>query len=1054
MDKNITLEYDAFLRSFKRNIDVPHSFLLGAGVSISSGVQSAYDCIWEWKKDIYISKNVNSSEFYKNYKDSAVRKSIQKWLDNTGNYPPLDSPEEYSFYAENAYIIPEDRRKYFFSLTESKEPYIGYKLLCLLAEYNIVKAVWTTNFDGLMVRAAHQNKLTPIEINLDNVERIHRNQSNKELLTIALHGDYKYSTLKNTDSELDSQDEIFREHLSNYHLDKNMIVLGYSGRDKSLMDALKNAFTKKGAGRLYWCGYGEIINPEVTELINSIRNSGREAYYIPTDGFDKTMIHISKSAFEDRPEIAVKIDEALKDISGDDNNKTEFALNVSTTHKYVKSNLHPIIFPKEVFQFEIDYSNERPWDFLRTITKETNICAVPFKKKVFALGTLSEINTVFKSCIKSEIKREAISIKDIQNVGAFQSLMLQAVLKYFSINPNIQSDYKHKLWLTSSEPHTGNIFIHKALFVSLYFDKSTDYAYLAFSPTIYLTSVEEITKKRKQEISKALLEKVFNNKYDEILSSWSTILFNNKRIKFDYPLSSGTGFEFQISCNSAYGEISVLDSNFRANVISTFDKKKAPFKGVQFLEPQLVFRNKISDHEFRDYHPMRGLTNNRPYDVTLNGIIHSSEINLSVICGQKYSKDLYSFLSQLHTKHSTANVNPDYLIEYPGFASVFNIPINIPFLEDNDNWYDIEFKSDSKLEPHDNALKLARLITAKIDQIANTHTQSTIVIFIPEEWKLYENYIHNGESFDLHDYIKAFAASKGVSTQLIREDTLSDNLKCQIYWWLALSFYVKSFRTPWILNNQEKNTAYAGIGYSVSKILDKSEIIIGCSHIYDSNGQGLKYKLSKIDNYYLDKQSNPYLSYNDAFQFGVSIRELFYQSLDKLPERVVVHKRTKFTEDEINGIKAALNKAGIKKIDLIEINYESDARFMAMKADRQSQTLQADGFPISRGTCIVTDKYNALLWTHGIVPSVRNINYKFYLGGRSIPAPLKITKHYGDSNIDVIASEILGLTKMNWNSFDLYSKLPSTIDSSNQIARIGKLLSRFEGKAYDYRLFI
>ena len=68
MEKDITLEYAAFLRSFKRNIDVPHSFLLGAGASISSGVQSAYDCIWEWKKDIFLSKNVNSSEYYKNFK--------------------------------------------------------------------------------------------------------------------------------------------------------------------------------------------------------------------------------------------------------------------------------------------------------------------------------------------------------------------------------------------------------------------------------------------------------------------------------------------------------------------------------------------------------------------------------------------------------------------------------------------------------------------------------------------------------------------------------------------------------------------------------------------------------------------------------------------------------------------------------------------------------------------------------------------------------------------------------------------------------------------------
>ncbi len=632
--------------------------------------------------------------------------------------------------------------------------------------------------------------------------------------------------------------------------------------------------------------------------------------------------------------------------------------------------------------------------------------------------------------------------------------MLQAVLKYFTHDPNIESDNKDKLWMKSSERNIGNISIHKALSLSLFFSNNNDYAYLSFSPTVYLTSPEEIGIKKKQEISKKLLEKLYNNKYDEYLSLWNTLLFENKRLKFEYPLCSGTGFEFQISCNSAYGEINVLDSNFRTYSLPSFDKRKAPFKGVQFLEPQLVFRSKVNDNESRDYHPMRGLTSNRPYDVILNGRIYSNEINLSVICGQKYSNAFYSFLSQLQTKHFTGNINPDYLIDYPGFTSIFNIPINVPYFEDKDNWYNLDFQNDNNLEAHKNALQLARLITSKIDQIANTHTQSTIVIFIPEEWRTFESYIYKGESFDLHDYIKAFAASRGISTQLIREDTLNDSLKCQIYWWLSLSFYVKSFRTPWILNNQEKNTAYAGIGYSISKILDKPEIVIGCSHIYDSNGQGLKYKLSKIDDYYLDKHSNPYLSYNDAFQFGVSIRELFYQSLDKLPERVVIHKRTKFTEDEINGIKTSLNKAGIHRIDLIEINYESDARFLAMRVDNQAQMLQADGFPISRGTCILTNKNSALLWTHGIVPSVRQNNYKFYLGGRSIPAPLKITKHYGDSNINTIASEILGLTKMNWNSFDLYSKLPSTIDSSNQIARIGKLLSRFEGKTYDYRLFI
>jgi hypothetical protein len=1052
MEENLYLEYDAFLRSVKRNVDVPHSFLLGAGASISSGIQSAYDCIWEWKRDIYITKNINAAEYYKNHKNETVRKSIQKWLDNHGGYPILDAAEEYTFYAEKAHPIADDRRKYFFSLIENKEPYIGYKLLCFLASQGIVKSVWTTNFDGLIVRAAHQHNLTPIEITLDNAERIFRNQSTKELLCIALHGDYKYSTLKNTDTELDNQHEIFQEHLGNYHVDKNFIVAGYSGRDKSLMDALKAAYSKKGSGRLYWCGYGEKINSEVEDLLKHIRASGREAYYISTDGFDKMLIHLSKAIFEDSSEFSEKIQKILESTNQTETFNTDFKLEFKKVDKYIKSNLHPIVFPKEVFQFQIDYGNEKPWSFLKTLTAQTNISAVPFKGNVYALGTLSEINSIFKPYLKSEVKREAVSRFDIENVTAFKNLMLTAISKYFCSTKEVNSNYKDKIWLKNILSKVGDITVHKAIFISLYFDKNSHFGYIAFAPTVYLDSDREIEKSQKQSISKNLLEKLYNNKYNEELELWNGILFNHKKVKFEYPPLSGTGFEFQISSNTAFGEIDVIDNKYRSYIPQNYDNKQTQFRGIQFLEPQLIFKNIATNNDFKDYHPMRGLINNRPYDVNLNGIIHSNEINLSIICSQKYAERLFAFLTQLNSKHSTENINTDYLIDYPGFLSAFNLPINIPAPNDDASWMDINFVADNSKETHENAIRLARAITDKIEKISAIQSASTIVIFIPFEWQPFETYVNEIETFDLHDYIKAFAASKGISTQLIREDTLDDKLKCQIYWWLSLSFYVKSLRTPWILNNQERKTAYAGIGYSISKIKNKSEIVIGCSHIYDSNGQGLKYRLSKIDNYFLDKQNNPYLSYKDAFQFGVSIRELFYQSLDTLPERVVIHKRTKFTEDEINGIKASLNQAGIKKIDLIEINYDIDAKFVAMNVF--DNKLQVDKFPISRGTCIVTNKRTALLWTHGIVPSVKQPNYKFYLGGRSIPAPIKITKHHGESNIDVIASEILGLTKMNWNSLDLYSKLPSTIDSSNQIAKIGKLLSRFEGRSYDYRLFI
>ena len=48
------LSNDAFLRTLKENTDTGHVVLVGAGASISSGIQPAADCIWEWKKNIFI----------------------------------------------------------------------------------------------------------------------------------------------------------------------------------------------------------------------------------------------------------------------------------------------------------------------------------------------------------------------------------------------------------------------------------------------------------------------------------------------------------------------------------------------------------------------------------------------------------------------------------------------------------------------------------------------------------------------------------------------------------------------------------------------------------------------------------------------------------------------------------------------------------------------------------------------------------------------------------------------------------------------------------------
>ena len=324
------------------------------------------------------------------------------------------------------------------------------------------------------------------------------------------------------------------------------------------------------------------------------------------------------------------------------------------------------------------------------------------------------------------------------------------------------------------------------------------------------------------------------------------------------------------------------------------------------------------------------------------------------------------------------------------------------------------------------------------------------LIYIPKEYEPLTGYVDENEKFDLHDYVKAYAAQRNIATQFVREKTLESDLNCQIMWALSLAIYVKSSRIPWVVSGINKDTAFAGIGYSINRTESSSNVVVGCSHIYSADGQGMKYKLSKIDDCTFDRKKNPYLSEDEAYRLGLNIKELFYKSFSEMPKRVVIHKRTPFRRDEIKGFVTSLSSAGIKDIDLLEITLEDD-----LKCFEFTRNMDAiDGFPVRRGLCFPLNDNTMYLYTHGIAPSVRNPSYRYIQGGKTIPQPLKIVKHHGNGTMSQIATEILGLSKMNWNSFGLYSKLPCTIDSSNEIARIGRLLSQYEGSIYDYRYFM
>jgi hypothetical protein len=339
---------------------------------------------------------------------------------------------------------------------------------------------------------------------------------------------------------------------------------------------------------------------------------------------------------------------------------------------------------------------------------------------------------------------------------------------------------------------------------------------------------------------------------------------------------------------------------------------------------------------------------------------------------------------------------------------------------------------------------------AQIDDVRAAHGPNVVAIFIPRRWAGYRLAERDGVSFNLHDYLKAQCVRRGIATQLIEEETLSDPQKCRVYWFLSLALYAKSKRTPWVLEGLEEGTAYTGLGLSIDRDARTGQhVVLGCSHIYSARGEGLRYRLSKVENPII-RRGNPFLSEDDARRLGESIRQLYFDATCRLPARVVVHKRRPFRREERDGLRQGLG--GVKRIDLVEVCFEPQFRYIASVIDGNGN-FQQDTFPVRRGIVVLINDQAAMLWSHGVTIAVKP-GRKYYQGKRRIPSPLLIRRHAGDSSLETLAREILGLSKMNWNRFELYTDVPATIATSNDIARIRSMLERFTEASYYYRMFM
>lgn len=268
------------------------TWLLGAGASASAGVPTAGQMIDDFKTILYatIHKVPIASV---NLGDSGIRTRVQLFFDTHPDLPSLGQPDEYSLLFEAAWPSAKDRRAYIDSQISKGRPAYANMALAALVASNRIQIIWTTNFDRVVedsvtATTASSSHLTVAALETSELARQAISQGRFPLL-VKLHGDYQSEHLKNTRSELQTQDAAHRVALVEACASKGLLVCGYSGRDQSLMDALNEVLDGKNAfpDGLYWARrHGERLEG-AEQLLDRARRRGVDARFIDVETFDE-----------------------------------------------------------------------------------------------------------------------------------------------------------------------------------------------------------------------------------------------------------------------------------------------------------------------------------------------------------------------------------------------------------------------------------------------------------------------------------------------------------------------------------------------------------------------------------------------------------------------------------------------------------------------------------------------------------------------------------------------------------------------------------------------
>jgi hypothetical protein len=276
-------------------------------------------------------------------------------------------------------------------------------------------------------------------------------------------------------------------------------------------------------------------------------------------------------------------------------------------------------------------------------------------------------------------------------------------------------------------------------------------------------------------------------------------------------------------------------------------------------------------------------------------------------------------------------------------------------------------------------------------------------------------------------------------TQLIWHRTLAGTRGVQDLatraWNLTTAIMYKAKIIPWRLADVVEGSCFVGLSFYHEDEARSPFLRTSIAQAFTERGEGFVLRGDTVEWDERERRERaPHLTKDQANAILCRVLDVYEKQVGAKPRKVVLHKTSRYTDDERAGFEAAL--AG------------STAHYGLLTITRRGIFCLRPGYKaVLRGTAVDFGGNKGLVYTTGYAPFLR-----CYSGFR-IPQPLEISENWGSLTFRECAGDILRLTKLNWNTSAFCTHDPITLAFSRRVGDILKLAGKPE-PAIQYRYYM